>query len=219
MKIYFKYLVSVVILISLDTYAQENGNIKLKLIDKENKTPIPEANVKITNTVYSSITDKNGVVTFTNLKPDKYSIEISRLGYKPEKLKDAEVLPAKTTEIVVEMKESIITLEDVVVTAGKTEQAAKDIANSVSVIDAVKISNTNSARLDEALNYVSGINFSLSQISIRGSSGFGLGVGSRVLVLLDGIPILTGDTGGMTWENLALNQIERIEIIKGSGSA
>jgi iron complex outermembrane receptor protein len=57
------------------------------------------------------------------------------------------------------------------------------------------------------------------QISIRGSSGYSRGAGTRVLVAIDGIPFYTGDTGEIIWEAVPVNQIQRIEVIKGSASS
>ncbi|MEX0602059.1 MAG: TonB-dependent receptor, partial [Bacteroidota bacterium] len=77
----------------------------------------------------------------------------------------------------------------------------------------------NSATLDDALRYVSGVNMMQDQVNIRGSSGYSRGVGSRVLILLDGLPFTTGDTGEINWETIPVHQVERIEVVKGAGSA
>jgi iron complex outermembrane receptor protein len=59
----------------------------------------------------------------------------------------------------------------------------------------------------------------LDQVSIRGSSGYSRGAGSRVLVAFDGIPMYTGDSGEIIWEVIPSYEIERVEIIKGAASA
>jgi len=58
-----------------------------------------------------------------------------------------------------------------------------------------------------------------NQVNIRGSSGYSYNVGSRVLLLLDGVPLLTPDSDGVPFEALPFSQTEQIEIIKGPGSA
>ncbi len=73
--------------------------------------------------------------------------------------------------------------------------------------------------MDDALRYVPGVNMLQDQVNIRGSSGYSRGVGSRVLLLLDGLPYLTGDTGEIHWETLPVGEVERVEIVKGAGSA
>ena len=57
------------------------------------------------------------------------------------------------------------------------------------------------------------------QVNIRGSSGYSRGVGSRVLILIDGLPYITGDTGEIPWKTVPMFQIDRIEVVKGAGSA
>ena len=57
------------------------------------------------------------------------------------------------------------------------------------------------------------------QVNIRGSSGYSRGTGTRVLLLFDGMPFLTGDAGEIIWEAIPVWQIDRVEIVKGAGSA
>jgi iron complex outermembrane receptor protein len=57
------------------------------------------------------------------------------------------------------------------------------------------------------------------QISIRGSSGYSRGAGTRVLLEIDGIPYYTGDTGEIIWEIIPVSEVQRIEVIKGAASS
>jgi iron complex outermembrane receptor protein len=90
---------------------------------------------------------------------------------------------------------------------------------SVSTMDAGSISRRNIITLDDALRYVPGVNLTEYQVNVRGSSGYSRGAGSRVLLLVDGIPFVTGDTGEMNFETLPVGQIERVEVVKGAASA
>ena len=56
------------------------------------------------------------------------------------------------------------------------------------------------------------------QASIRGGSGFSYGAGSRVLALIDGLPVLSPDAGNIKWQFLPLENISQIEVIKGASS-
>ena len=53
---------------------------------------------------------------------------------------------------------------------------------------------------------------------IRSGSGFSYGAGSRVMVLVDDLPVLSGDAGRPSWGFLPLENLEQIEIIKGASS-
>ena len=73
--------------------------------------------------------------------------------------------------------------------------------------------------IDEAVGKAPGVQFLSGQVNIRGSSGFVEGLGSRVLLLVDGVPANQGDRGGINWDLLPVDDIERVEVVKGAGSA
>ncbi|MCU0362706.1 MAG: TonB-dependent receptor, partial [Bacteroidales bacterium] len=63
-----------------------------------------------------------------------------------------------------------------------------------------------------------GIEIMDGQASVRGGSGFSYGAGSRVMALIDGLPVIAPDAGSIKWQFLPLENIEQIEIIKGASS-
>ncbi len=109
--------------------------------------------------------------------------------------------------------------EAVVVTASKREESLLEAPVSVSVMDASAIRTRNLVTIDEALRYIPGVNMTEFQVNIRGSSGYSRGVGGRVLLLIDGIPLLTADTGELNFETMPVLQVDRIEVVKGASSA
>jgi outer membrane receptor for ferrienterochelin and colicins len=117
------------------------------------------------------------------------------------------------------LKPIIIQSDVVVVTASKREQSFREVPVSVSTVTAQAILERNVISIDDALRYVPGVNLMQDQVNIRGSTGYSRGVGSRVLILLDGLPYLTGDTGEISWETIPAHQVEKIEVVKGAGSA
>ncbi|MFQ5751377.1 MAG: TonB-dependent receptor plug domain-containing protein, partial [bacterium] len=56
-------------------------------------------------------------------------------------------------------------------------------------------------------------------VTIRGSDGYTYGIGSRVLVMIDGVPIMNSDFGKVNWFMVSPADIERAEIVRGAGSA
>ncbi|MCK4751387.1 MAG: TonB-dependent receptor, partial [Bacteroidales bacterium] len=54
--------------------------------------------------------------------------------------------------------------------------------------------------------------------SIRGGSGFSYGVGSRVLMLVDDLPMISGDAGDIKWNYMPVENLNQIEVIKGASS-
>ena len=57
------------------------------------------------------------------------------------------------------------------------------------------------------------------QANIRGGSGYSYGAGSRVLLLVDGIPAFQADAGRPNWSHIPVENIGQIEVIKGAASA
>src|SRR3989442_5616283 len=73
--------------------------------------------------------------------------------------------------------------------------------------------------VDEAVDKAAGVQMLNGQINIRGSTGYVQGLNSRVLLLVDGVPMNQGDRGGINWDLLPVDQIERVDILKGAGSS
>lgn len=117
-----------------------------------------------------------------------------------------------------EKNDPIFDLEQVVITATKTEKKLKEAPASVSVITAEDLERANIKTLDDALQYIPGVyvnnqtGMKANKISIRGLSQ------NRVLVLVDGIPMNQGYTG-TPLRDIPLSNIERVEVIKGPFSA
>ena len=109
--------------------------------------------------------------------------------------------------------------DQLVITANKHSQDLREVAASGYVIDSKIFSERGYQKIDDAFRYVPGVTMTLDQISIRGSSGYSRGAGTRVLVAMDGIPIYTPDTGEIIWELIPITEIERVEILKGATSS
>jgi outer membrane cobalamin receptor len=117
------------------------------------------------------------------------------------------------------LTEKITQLGTMVVSASRFEQDINEVTVSMDVLKPGLIENTNSTSLDEALEYVPGLNITDGQASIRSGSGFSYGAGSRVMIMVDGMPMLTGDAGDVKWSFLPVEDLAQVEIIKGAASA
>jgi len=113
-------------------------------------------------------------------------------------------------------------LPSVVVTATKSEKRIEDVTQSVTVITADDIKRSGATTPAEVIDQSVGVMItdqggrgSLSTVSIRGSRY------AQVLVLLDGKRLNSPRDGGFDLSSLpiALDDIERIEIVRGSSSA
>jgi len=115
-------------------------------------------------------------------------------------------------------------LDQVVVTATKTEKSIKEVSSSVSVITEEMMKNSNAKNVADLLTMLPGVKIQSTGnlggdrgISMRGING---GPGSqKVLLLLDGRPANSAYESGINWNTVPLENIERIEVIRGPVSA
>ncbi|UCH15714.1 MAG: TonB-dependent receptor [Bacteroidales bacterium] len=123
-----------------------------------------------------------------------------------------------TLVVNISMVTDITMLDEIVVTAGKYEQKLSDVTVSLDVLKPRRIEVTNATSMEMIINQMPGIDVLDGQTSIRGGSGYSFGAGSRVLVLIDDLPILSADAGDVKWQYLPVENISQVEIIKGASS-
>ena len=151
------------------------------------------------------------------LPPGDYAITFSFVGYtaRTESLTlvtgEKRALDMKLTAVVAQ-------LDMVVVSAGRFEQRVGEVSQSLSVLRPDIILNKNIVNMSDALDQVPGVVVVDEEPQIRAGSGFSFGAGSRVQVLVDDIPILSGDIGRPNWSFLPIENLEQVEVIKGASS-
>ncbi len=206
------------LLIFSQLLAQQTGSLTGTVIDAQTKQPIFGVNVIIENTLLGSATNAKGEFTIKRIPTGRYTLRFSAIGYETQRI-DILIQPSQVVNIKVEMKPTTYAVEPVIVTATKREEIISEIPVSTHVVESEIISTRNNLQIDDILRYVPGVNMIQYQVNIRGSSGYSRGTGTRVLLLFDGMPFLTGDAGEIIWEAIPVWQIDRIEVVKGAGSA
>ena len=116
------------------------------------------------------------------------------------------------------MERMLFELPGVTVTASRGNARPGEAPVSVSVIGRDELRNRDVTSLNEALPFAQGVTFNAGQMDIRGSSGIARGVGSRVLMLLDGHRALANVGSSVDFGLMPLLDVERIEIVKGPHS-
>jgi len=200
-------------------YAQTTGSLRGKMTDASTNEPLPGVNITLVGTLLGAATDANGYFVIESIPPGVYTVQATMIGYKSALFTDVEIRDGSAANISIKLEETIIETPELIVTANKRRQSIQDSPNSVGVMTSRTIEEKNQVYLNEFLQQASGVNFVGQQVNIRGSSGFSYGAGSRVLFLVDGVPVMPGDSGDIKWDLVPASQIERVEIIKGAGSA
>ena len=179
--------------------------------------PLIGVNVILIGEDIGAASDNAGKYIIHNINPGNYQIEFSSIGYQPYMMS----IHIENQSIIINavLHEKPVETSQVIVTAGKHEQNISELPVSAEVIPSKELAERNISNLKYALEYAPGVNMVEDQVSIRGSSGYSRGAGTRVLLAMDGIPFYTGDTGEIIWEIIPVTEVERVEIIKGAASS
>ena len=194
--------------------AQE-GILKGKIIDAKNSETLVSATVMVGGAGIVSDLDGNFQIS---LPPGGHEVVITYVGFE-ELRQNVEITAGGVTELEFALSESLNLLETATVTSGKHEVALGEVTVSIDVIQPALLENTNQTSLDGLLDKVPGVNMIGDQANIRGGSGYSFGAGSRGLLLIDDIPIYQADAGFPQWEDVPLEVIDQVEVVKGAASA
>lgn len=148
---------------------------------------------------------------------DAVNLIFTFLGYQDEQV-PLVISNKETLTQNVYMKMKVSELNEVVVSVGRYEQKLSDVTVSTEILKPEQISRQDPKDLRSALTTISGVDVTDKQPSIRGGSGWTYGVGSRSLIMLDGMSILTPDVGEINWNTIPMENIQQVEVIKGASS-
>ncbi|CAN5537204.1 hypothetical protein BH10BAC1_BH10BAC1_01130 [soil metagenome] len=214
-KVLFLFISLVVF--STAAFSQETGVLKGRIKDGVSKEYVPGVTVRLlTNLAKGTVSDIDGnysIVLDTGYNRlfcvyigsvnDTFTVYIQKNGL---------------TEKNIELSPKARFLETIVVSSGKFDQKLEEMTVSMEVIKPNLINNKNTTSIETALEQVPGLTIIDNDPQIRGGTGFTFGVGSRVAVVVDGIPLLSGDAGRPEWNYIPVENIEQVEIIKGASS-
>jgi len=179
-------------------------------------TIIADAKDSLHGNILGTVSDISGLYSLL-LTEGKHVITFKMLGMK-EKTVEVNLKERETKTLDIFLEESAKELGVVVVSAGKFEQKIEDVTVSMSVIKPSLVESKNTAKMDKFLGQIPSVNVIDGQANIRGGSGWSYGAGSRVLVLVDDLPMLTADAGDVKWDFLPVENLHQIEVIKGASS-
>ena len=203
------------LLLSIALAAQNTAVLEGQIMDGELNEPLLAATVQTGET--GAITDLEGYYR-VELSPGTYVVEFSFIGYEP--LSETITLTAgETREINITLFPTANLLNTATVTSGKFEKPLGEVSVSLQVLKPDLLETTNQTSLDGFVDKVPGVNVVDGQANIRGGSGYSYGAGSRVLLLVDDLPILSPDAGSSSWNDIPIENIAQVEVVKGAASA
>jgi len=191
------------------------GIIQGRVFDKEKNEPLPGVYV-IYGKSRGTSTDSTGSYRIIS-DSSRLSITFQFIGYKPV-TKQLTLHNGESKTLNIEIETATREIDQIVVSADRTSQKVSELTASVDIIRADFLSGRHITEASELITKTSGIEVLDGQASIRGGSGFSYGVGSRVMALVDGLPLLSPDAGGIRWQYLPMENVSQVEVIKGASS-
>lgn len=143
------------------------------------------------------------VCRFTSMNPDTLTVQ---------------VFENQTVNLDIVLTSFIKELKQIDVKVGRFDKPIEEQTVTMIVLKPELIENKNTRSIETALDQTPGLNILDGEPQIRGGSGFTFGVGSKVSVIVDDMPMLSGDAGKPEWGFIPVENISQIEVIKGAAS-
>jgi outer membrane receptor for ferrienterochelin and colicin len=194
--------------------------------DAETGEPLSLVHVQLVPLNTGSVTDESGKYELLNIPEGLYAISASSLGYNREHKDSVRISKGARLELNFKLEIASIETDEVIITAARRAQSVALAPASVAMVHAEDIERQNLQTFDQVFDGLTGVQVTRSSgsnvqaLSIRGASEVaGGGIGNRVLLLIDGRPSLSPESGGALWNLVPLQSIERIEVVKGAYSS
>lgn len=209
--------------VGMSSYAvnpiKEGNMIAGHVIVKGTEESIPFATVMILGTNRGAVSNEEGQFEFRKLAAGKYTLRVQVMGYKTQE-KTITVSAEATSVVHFQMEEVSFTTDEVVVSANRNEVSRKAAPVVVNVMSAKLFETVNSTDLAKSLNFQSGLrvenncqNCGFPQVRINGLEG------PYSQILINSRPIISALSGVYGLEQIPVNMIERVEVVRGGGSA
>ncbi len=210
-------------LIALLANAGAANMISGKIWDVSNQQPVPGVQIRIATLQLATTSDNSGYFELELTPSETQDLLFSHIGYQDQEIaiqRDG----ADLESVNVFLEPTILRGNEVMITATRTSRSLAQIPGRAEVVLASEFNRTTTTQVDAALQRIPGINIHRTSgeyevrpvISMRGVGGDDPG---RTLVLVDGVPINKSDTGVANLKRIQVQQIDRVEILKGAGSA
>ncbi len=189
------------------------------VIDKDTKEHLSYITVRIEGTTFGTNTDATGHYSLKNIPQGDYTVEAACVGYVTQK-KKVKVNLNHTVEVNFELQGDALMLDQVVVTGNKSEVKRRNSSTLVNVVGAPLFNLVSACSLADGLNFQPGVrvendcqNCGFTQVRINGLDGH------YSQILMNSRPVFSALTGVYGLEQIPANMIDRVEVMRGGGSA
>jgi len=198
---------------------QTDANIFGHVVDAKTGEHLPFITLTLRGTVIGTTTDATGHYFLKNLPVGKHVIEAHSVGYDTVR-REVVLRRGVSLEINLELSEQALSVGEVVVRADRGETIRKESPSLIHVLDSRLFETANAVCLADGLSFQPGVrvedgcqNCGFAQVRINGLDGH------YAQILLDSRPLFSALNGVYGLEQIPAGMIERVEIIRGGGSA
>lgn len=195
----------------------QNGVISGVVTDSASSISVPFLNIYLeNNTSKGTTTDIDGKYSLI-LEPGTYNLVFSSIDYA-KKVVTVTVKDGDNINVSPKLSARATEIGTFVKSESKFEKRIEEVTVTLEVLKPYLVENKNATTADAALQSVPGVNIVDNEPQIRSGSGYSFGAGSRVMILVDDVPLLSGDAGRPSWGFIPIENLEQIEVIKGASS-
>ncbi len=195
--------------------AQAQDVVRGRVLDAETGAPLAGATVLIRDTPLRTTTRPDGGFAIPSPSDGAYTLIVVADGFRAS---ERRIEPDTPGELSILLERRMFDVPELTVTASRSAARSGEAPVSVAVMSGDELGNRDIVTLDEALPFAQGVIFNSGQMDIRGATGLARGVGSRVLMLLDGHRVLSGVGASIDFSGLPVLDVDQIEIVKGPHS-
>lgn len=213
------WMLPVIVMADSPSSNDTDANIYGHVIDKSTGEHLPYISVRVKGTTMGMTTDASGHFFFKNLPVGTLVLEVKSIGYKTQQ-KEIKLQSNTAFEVNFELEQDNFSLDEVVVSVNRSEATRRLASNLVNVLNTKLFETTQSACLVQGLNFQPGVrtetncqNCGFTQVRINGLDGH------YSQILIDSRPVFSALNGVYGLEQIPANMIERVEVIRGGGSA
>lgn len=196
-----------------------DANVYGHVIDTKTGEHLPYVIIQVKGTTIGTSTDKTGHFFLKNLPEGTFVIEAKYMGYTVQSQRIT-IKHDTSKELNFKLEPSDMNLDEVVVSANRSETQRRLAPNLVNVIGGKLFDITQSTCLAQGLNFQPGVrtedncqNCGFTQVRINGLDGH------YSQILVDSRPVFSSLNGVYGLEQIPANMIDRVEVVRGGGSA
>ncbi len=222
-----------------DAQAQEQGSITGQVIAAETQAPLGQVQVYLEGTNYGTLTNASGRFNLSNIPAGDYVLRAQRVGLGSQE-REVSVSAGEQITVDVELRQEALGLDEILVTGTAGAARRREIGNTINQINVADLPDRPQQATDALQAAAPGVEVMSaggelgqgSRIQLRGQSS--LSMTNQPIIYIDGVRMMSqgfpttgppdrraGRSGNVTQsplDQINPNDIERIEIIKGSAA-